>query len=106
MNELLLHVEAGTPARIDSNRAARLLGMASHDIPTLVRGHLLKPLGAPSSNAPKYFAACEVIRLANDPQWLDRATRAITLHWKRKNSGRVKQQLSHAAQPSSLGYQQ
>jgi hypothetical protein len=33
------------------------MGFTPHDIPTLVRAGLLKPLGRPTPNAVKYFAA-------------------------------------------------
>lgn len=88
MNEITLPVEPGTPARVDGGRAAKLLGVSEHDIPTLVHARLLKPLGNPMPCAPKYFAACEIIRLANDVHWLDRAQRAITQYWRNKNSRR------------------
>jgi len=49
------------PARINVEQTAFLLGFAEHDIPILVRKKLLKPLGDPASNAPKYFATSEVL---------------------------------------------
>jgi hypothetical protein len=88
MNEITISVEPGTPARLDSGRVAKLLGVNEHDIPTLCRARLLKPLGNPVPSAPKHFATCELVRLANDPEWLDKATRAITQYWKKKNAGR------------------
>jgi|ERR1051325_3246149 hypothetical protein len=97
MNEVTVSAEPGTPARVDSSRAAKLLGVNEHDIPTLIRARLLKPLGNPQPCAPKYFATCEIIRLANDVQWLDRATRAITQFWANKNSRRADRQLPVAA---------
>ena len=84
-----LRVEAGTPARIDSKHVAKLLGVSAHDIPVLVRARLLKPLGNPAPNSPKYFAACIIVNLANDPDWLDRATRAVAQFWKQKNARRA-----------------
>ena len=89
MTEFTLSFEVGTPARADVPRAAKMLGVSEHDIPTLVRARLLKPLGNPTPCAPKYFSTCEIIRLANDAQWLDKATRAITQFWKTKNAGRT-----------------
>ena len=72
------------PARIDAHSAAKLLGMAEHDIPVLVTGRLLKPLGSPAQNATKWFSAIEVMQLAADREWLDKATKRIGDHWKRK----------------------
>jgi len=77
-----------TDARKDASGAAKILGVKAHDIPVLTAAHLLKPLGNPVPSAPKYYATCELLRLANDLAWLDRATRAITQHWARKNAQR------------------
>jgi hypothetical protein len=46
---------------------------------------LLKPLGTPAPNGPKYFALVEVLALAADRDWLHRSTRTLTNHWQRKN---------------------
>lgn len=97
MNEFTLNVEPGTPARVMSSRAAKIIGVNEPDIPTLIRARLLKPLGNPMPCAPKYFATCELVRLANDAQWLDKATRAITQYWKTKNSRRSDRRLSAVA---------
>ncbi len=97
MNEFTISFEPGIPARVDASRAAKLLGVNDHDIPTLVRARLLKPLGSPIPCAPKYFATCELVRLANDPQWLDKATRVITQYWKNKNARRSDRQVPAAA---------
>jgi len=89
MNESIINLPSGlSGARQDVIGTAKILGVREHDIATLVRGRLLKPLGNPTANAPKYFATCELLRLANDVAWLDRATRAISQHWKNKNAGR------------------
>ena len=89
MNGITITVEPGTPARVDAARAAKYLGVNAHDIPTLCRARLLKPLGSPAPSAPKYFATCELIRLANDVAWLDKATRAITQFCRNKNGHRA-----------------
>jgi hypothetical protein len=68
---------------------AQLLGFSEHDIPVLIRLRLLKPLGNPPSNGHKYFATVELDRLAQDPNWLDKATRAVIQHWQSKNRCRV-----------------
>lgn len=98
MNEITITVEPGTPARVDAGRAAKFLGVSEHDIPTLVRARLLKPLGSPAPSAPKYFATCELLRLANDAQWLDKATRAVTQYWKNKNASRSSSRFNQAAE--------
>jgi hypothetical protein len=98
MNEFTISFDHGTPARVDSARAAKLLGFQEHDIPILVRAKLLKPLGTPlASNAPRYFATCELIRLANDVAFLNQATRVLAQYWKRKNARRANSQLTAAA---------
>ena len=95
MNETLIHLPPGVSgARQDVTGTAKILGVREHDIAPLVRARLLKPLGNPSPNAPRYFATCELIRLANDVQWLDKATRAISQFWRNKNAGRSATRLS------------
>src|ERR1700722_17550698 len=74
------------PGRLNTTEAAVLLGFQEHDITPLVAAKLLTPLGKPAPNAPKYFAAIEVKAFSEDRDWLDRATKAITSHWKRKNA--------------------
>lgn len=74
--------------RVDVEAAAKLSGFHSHDIPVLIRAGLLKPLGSPAPNAPKYFARCEIEQKASDVKWLDRATRVVSEHWRRKNQRR------------------
>ena len=76
------------PARLGINEAAWLLGFNEHDIPVLVSGGLLKPLGRPTTTGSKYFAAVELQNLRTDPRWLAKASDAIVNHWRSKNSGR------------------
>lgn len=76
------------PARLDVSATAKLLGFAEHDIPVLVWAGKLVPLGDPASNAPKWFAAVDVIRLGTDTAWLHKATKEISKHWRLKR-GRV-----------------
>ena len=84
--------ELPLPARLNVEQAARLLGFQPHDIPILMGHRILKPLGTPADNAPKYFAAVLVLNLATDIAWLERATRTITHHWKTKNLQKKKGQ--------------
>jgi hypothetical protein len=39
-------------------------------------------------NAPKWFAAVEMICLAVDKDWLHKATKEISKYWRRKNARR------------------
>jgi 7-keto-8-aminopelargonate synthetase-like enzyme len=56
----------------------------------------LTPLGDPAPNAPKWFAAVEIIRLASDKDWLHKATKEIAKYWRQK---RQRYQCSSPAQP-------
>ena len=85
MNDRAILTLTRLPARLDVQQTAQLLGFAEHDIPVLVKAKLLKPLGNPAPNAPKFFADCEVEICTRDQQWLDKATKAVSQHWRRKN---------------------
>jgi hypothetical protein len=74
----------GLPARLDAAATARLLGFAEHDIQVLLRAGKLTPLGDPAPNAPKWFAAIDLIRLAADRDWLSRASREVSKYWRHK----------------------
>jgi hypothetical protein len=74
----------GLPGRLDVAATAHLLGFAQHDMQILMGAGRLKPLGDPAANAPKWFAAVEVIRLAADREWLNRATREVSKYWRYK----------------------
>jgi len=73
------------PGRLNTSEAALLLGFQEHDIAVLVAARLLVPLGKPVRNAPKYFAAVEVVKCVADGEWLSRATKALAKYWQRKN---------------------
>ena len=74
------------PARLNTTEAAVVLGFQEHDIAPLMAAKLLVPLGRPAPNAPKYFASVEILRLADDPDWLSNATKALSRHWTAKNT--------------------
>ena len=74
----------GLPARLDAAATAKLLGFAEHDIQVLIRVGKLAALGDPAPNAPKWFAAIELIRLAADRDWLSRASREVSKYWRHK----------------------
>ncbi|MDP9099339.1 MAG: hypothetical protein M3N48_10170 [Verrucomicrobiota bacterium] len=74
------------PARLNNSETALLLGVHDHDIAPLVAAKLLHPLGKPAPNAPKYFAAVDVLMRADDREWLSDATKALARHWQAKNS--------------------
>jgi hypothetical protein len=74
----------GLPARLDVAQTSKLLGFREADIPILMTAGKLTPLGDPAPNAPKWFAAVEMIRLATDQDWLHKATKEIAKYWKNK----------------------
>ena len=73
------------PARLNTTEASILLGVHEHDISALIAAKLLCALGKPAPNAPKYFAAVEIVERAGDPGWLAEATKALAKHWQRKS---------------------
>ena len=72
------------PARLGAEATAELLGFREHDIQILMRTGKLEPLGDPAPNAPKLFSAVEIIALAADRDWLGKATKDISKHWRGK----------------------
>jgi len=80
----------GLPARLDATATAKLLGFAEHDIQILMHVGKLTALGDPAPNAPKWFAAIEVIRLAADRDWLNKATRDVSKYWRHKRERQFK----------------
>ena len=79
----------GLPARLDVVATAKVLGFADSDIQVLMAASKLIPLGDPAPNAPKWFAAIEVVRLAADKDWLHKATKEVSRHWRDKRERRV-----------------
>lgn len=88
---LIAWANRGLPARLDVGTTAKLLGFAEHDIQILMAAGKLTPLGDPAPNAPKWFAAIEMIRLATDRDWLHKATREISKYWRIKRERRQTQ---------------
>ncbi|MDD5261327.1 MAG: hypothetical protein PHD76_05700 [Methylacidiphilales bacterium] len=70
---------------MEMEQVADLLGFQKHDIPVLVKSKLITPLGSPAPNAPKWFSSAIVLQLSQDEKWLSKATKVITLNWKKKN---------------------
>jgi hypothetical protein len=60
----------------------------------------LTPLGDPAPNAPEWFAAVEMIRLAADQDWLHKATKEISKYWRNKRERR--QSPLPSSRPSKL----
>lgn len=85
MNEAMVLNLVRLPARLNSTETAQVLGFGEHDIAVLAKNKLLKCLGNPAPNAPKYLATREVEKLAADPDWLHKATKAVRNHWQIRN---------------------
>jgi hypothetical protein len=73
---------------------AKLLGFAVSDIQVLMAVGKLTPLGDPAPNAPKWFGAVEMIRLATDQDWLHKATKDVAKFWRHKRERRQTPALS------------
>jgi hypothetical protein len=73
------------PARLSAEQAGQFLGFQAHELTILMAAGLLRPLGRPAANSPKYFAAVELEQLRRDAKWLSRATDAVQHRWRQKN---------------------
>src|SRR5438876_8460022 len=58
------------PSRLTAEETAWLLGFSVHEIPILMAKGLLKPLGHPPLNGPKFFATAELEERRRDAKWL------------------------------------
>jgi hypothetical protein len=90
-----------TVGRLHTEETAKILGFQPFDIPVLVHHKLLKPLGNPVQNSVKYFAAVQIVAVASDPEWLDKATKVIARHWHEKNERKRTKQLSQTSNSGS-----
>src|SRR5512140_3142175 len=100
--ELATWAARNLPARLDVSATARLLGFAEHDIQILMGAGKLQPLGDPAPNAPKWFAAVEVIRLAADLEWLNKATKEVSKYWRHKRERRSRRLPASGSAPAPL----
>jgi hypothetical protein len=74
------------PARLTAEETGWVLNCQTHDIPALVNARLLKPLGNPSPNGAKFFAAADVLEAAKDRSWLVKISNTICQHWQNQNA--------------------
>jgi DNA-binding transcriptional MerR regulator len=74
------------PQRLTAAEAAGRLGLSPHEIRILVARGLLKPLGHPAPNGPKYFLTALLDDLKRDEKWHGRATDALQEYWRHKNA--------------------
>ena len=65
------------PARLLAEEVAILLGIRDHDVPTLVRAGVLKPLASGPRNCVKYFFARDVEAVVNDRKQMEKISRAL-----------------------------
>jgi hypothetical protein len=77
------------PTRLNGVATAKLLGFGAHEIQALTAARKLTQLGGPAPNAPKQFAAVEVIRSTGDRDWLNKATNEISKHRRQKQERQV-----------------
>jgi hypothetical protein len=88
------------PDRLTATETAAKLGLSPHEIPILVAKGLLKPLGHPAPNAPKFFLTATLKDLERDEKWHGKVADAIQEYWRSKN-GR-KPDSTDARQPAGL----
>lgn len=74
------------PGRLTAAQTEITLGLPEGSCPILIKARLLKPLGNPPQNAPKYFGRNYVDALAADDKWLSKASDALVRHWRYRNS--------------------
>jgi hypothetical protein len=74
------------PGRLKAEEAGWYLGFAPHEVPLLVSCGVLKPLGRPKQNAPKYFSLSMLEELRRNDKWLSRATETISQHWRQRKT--------------------
>ena len=85
---LFLGLLGRPPLRLTVEQTAWVLNCGEQDVRILVQAKLLKLLGSPAPNGQKYFSTADVLALASDRNWLDRATNAIYRYWQAKNRQR------------------
>src|SRR5881392_1684998 len=75
------------PGRFSIEEAGEVLGFAAHEISILVRRKMIPVLGRPlAPNSRRWFASKVVLQLANDVDWLDKATRTVSRYWKERGT--------------------
>jgi hypothetical protein len=74
------------PVFMTKEKIAQALGIATHNIPPLVRAGLLKPLGHPARYCVKHFSRDALAEKFADQEWLNKVVAAIHRHWRNKNA--------------------
>jgi hypothetical protein len=88
------------PARLRAEEVACLLGFQLREIPLLVSGGLLRPLGNPPVTGVKYFATVAIEECQRDPKWLAQASDRIVRYWQTMNEKRKNR--NRTAKPKSI----
>lgn len=73
------------PARLTAEEAGALLGFHPDSIAFLAKSGLLKALGE-TGDVQLMFTTIQIRRLCADEKWLTKATNAVRLHHKQRNS--------------------
>jgi hypothetical protein len=73
------------PVVMTKEKVAEAIGVATHNIPPLVRVGLLKPLGHPGLYCVKHFSRDALAEKFASQEWLDKVMAAIHRHWRTKN---------------------
>ena len=77
------------PDRLTVTEVAAKLNLSPHEIPILLAKGLLKPLGHPAPNGPKFFLTATLKDLERDEKWHGKVADAIQEHWRYKNSRKL-----------------
>ena len=80
---------AKIPAILSEKEAAQILGINPDLMRELRRLKLLNPLGDHGDQAPKRYAAIEILQITSDEGRLRAIDAAQTEYWRRKNSART-----------------
>jgi hypothetical protein len=90
------------PGKFSAEEAGWYLGFTAHEIPMLTAAGLLKPLGEPSENGCKFFAASDLDILRQDATWLAKACNTVVKYWKDRNLQRTTKNAKAMRQPKRL----
>jgi hypothetical protein len=77
------------PDQLTAIQVAAKLNLSPHEIPVLVAKGLLKPLGHPAPNGPKYFLTATLKDLERDEKWHGKVRDALQEYWRYKNSRKL-----------------
>ena len=83
---LKLQVLEKFPVFLTKEKVAEALGIATHNIPPLVRAGLLKPFSHPGRYCVKHFSRDALAEKFANQEWLDKVMAAIHRHWRNKNA--------------------